>query len=391
MSCFRLRSREKANRSTEAAWHSDGRVLACLSVRSGFDLVLAALQLPPGSEILVSAITIPDMVRIIVHHGLVPIPVDLDEKNAAPRFDLLENAITSATKAILVAHLYGSRIDLTPIVEFASQRGLLVLEDCAQAFDGDRYYGHEGSDVAFFSFGPIKTATALGGAVLRFQAESLRNAVRELQSQYPVQSRWRFLKRILFYCLLKWLGGPIVFGLFCRLCTRLGVDLGQLLNSSVRGFAGPHLIPALRFQPSMPLLSLMTRRITRYNPQELDDRTAKGSLLVERLSAQACVGSFAVPHSFWLFPLRVSEKSAAIAALRSAGFDASAESSLRIVEPPTTRPYLEPQAAKTMLDSTIYLPLYSAMPESEIRRMADVLLSVGPRPDLMNCTEPASV
>jgi perosamine synthetase len=187
--CFQIRSLEKASVSTEAAWATDGRALACLSVRSGFDLVLAALKFPVGSEVLVSAITIPDMVRIVTSHGLVPIPIDLRADNASPRVELLDKATTSATKAILVAHLYGGRVDLKPIVEFAKQRGLLVFEDCAQAFDGDRYRGCDETDVSFFSFGPIKTATALGGAVLRFKTESLRNAVKGLQSGYPVQSR----------------------------------------------------------------------------------------------------------------------------------------------------------------------------------------------------------
>jgi dTDP-4-amino-4,6-dideoxygalactose transaminase len=49
-----------------------GDLLACLSVRSGFDLLLAALDLPAGSEVLLSAMTIPDMTRIIEAHQLVP-------------------------------------------------------------------------------------------------------------------------------------------------------------------------------------------------------------------------------------------------------------------------------------------------------------------------------
>ena len=49
-----------------------------LSVRTGWDLLLTALALPAGSEVVTSAVTIPDMVRIIEHHGLTPVPVDVD-------------------------------------------------------------------------------------------------------------------------------------------------------------------------------------------------------------------------------------------------------------------------------------------------------------------------
>jgi hypothetical protein len=155
------------------------------------------------------------------------------------------------------------------------------------------------------------------------------------------------------------------------------MNLDQVLNGSVRGFSGSDLIRALRLQPSMPLLLLMTRRIMRYRLTELDGRTARGRLLVQLLPEHACLGSAAMPHSFWLFPLHILEKSAGIAALKREGFDASGESSLRVVEPPMTRPHLEPEIAKMMLASTIYLPVYLAMPESEVRRMAEVLVSAG--------------
>src|SRR6476469_2793287 len=49
-----------------------------LSVRSGLDLLLTALELPADSEVIVSAVTIPDMVRIVEHHRLVPMQVDVD-------------------------------------------------------------------------------------------------------------------------------------------------------------------------------------------------------------------------------------------------------------------------------------------------------------------------
>ena len=74
-----------------------------MSVRAGFELLLDALELPTGSEVAVSAVTHPDMCRIIQRHGLRAVPVDIDEDKLAPRLDLLEEAITSRTRAILVA------------------------------------------------------------------------------------------------------------------------------------------------------------------------------------------------------------------------------------------------------------------------------------------------
>src|SRR5262245_21211475 len=75
-------SRASAQQSAERAWPGQAGpggddVNACLSVRSGLDLMLGQLALPAGSEVLVSAVTIEDMVSILRHHGLVAVPIDV--------------------------------------------------------------------------------------------------------------------------------------------------------------------------------------------------------------------------------------------------------------------------------------------------------------------------
>src|SRR5438309_7841149 len=60
-------------------------VLSAFAVRTGFDLCLGALGFPPGSEVLMTALTIPEMVNIVKHHGLVPIPLDIESETMAPK------------------------------------------------------------------------------------------------------------------------------------------------------------------------------------------------------------------------------------------------------------------------------------------------------------------
>src|SRR5258708_2127088 len=103
--------------------------LTCLSVRSGFDLLLTELAWPAGDEVLVTAITIPDMSRILREHSLRPVPVDLDPATIAPDETALARAVTPRTRAVLVAHLFGSRLPLDRLAARAQDRGLLVLED----------------------------------------------------------------------------------------------------------------------------------------------------------------------------------------------------------------------------------------------------------------------
>src|SRR6185369_11602384 len=131
------------------------------------------LAFPRGSEIIVSAITIPHVVDILLEHGLVLVPVDIDLSTLAIDADDVRTAITPRTKAILVAHIFGSRMPLDEVVAVAREHSLYIFEDCAQANDGSAWRGHAGATVSMFSFGSIKRQTALGGGLLRFKDAAL--------------------------------------------------------------------------------------------------------------------------------------------------------------------------------------------------------------------------
>src|SRR5690348_887588 len=114
----------------------DRPVLVTFAVRAGFDLFLKAQAWPAGSEILMSALTIREMADIARKHDLVPVPLDLNLSKLAPEVSAMEAAITPRTRAVVIAHVFGSRVDMDPFIAVAKRRGLLVLEDCAQAFTG---------------------------------------------------------------------------------------------------------------------------------------------------------------------------------------------------------------------------------------------------------------
>jgi dTDP-4-amino-4,6-dideoxygalactose transaminase len=76
----------------------------------------------------------------------------------------LEAAITEKTKAIIPVHLYGQSADMDPILEIARRRGLVVIEDAAQAH-GAEYKGRRAGsmgDMGCFSFYPGKNLGAYG-------------------------------------------------------------------------------------------------------------------------------------------------------------------------------------------------------------------------------------
>ena len=261
------------------------------------------------------------------------------------------------------------------IHEVAKQRRLLVIEDCAQAFAGRQYHGHPDSDVSMFSFGPIKTATALWGAVLRVRDPELLERMRARQADYPIQTRRTYLRRLLKYAALKAFSTRPVFGAVMRACRVMGRDHDQLINGSVRGFRGEDLLARIRQQPSTPLLALLARRLRTFNSERLADRASKGELLVELLKDQvACPGATMAPHTHWVFPVLVDDPDEVIALLRQSGYDATQGQSLCVVAAPAERPELDPTDARDVLEKVVFLPLYPEMPKRAVRKMARVLL-----------------
>lgn len=362
-----------------------GEQLICFSVRSAFDLLLQALALPAGSEVLVSAVTHPDMVRIIERHELRAVPVDLDPATLAPRTELVERAVSPRTRAILVAHLFGGRVNLSPIADLAREHGLLLLEDCAQAFRGPHDNGDPLADVSMFSFGPLKTATALGGAILYARDHDLLREMREMQSSWQVQRRRAYLVRLLRFLFLVQATRPVVYRLIFLACDLLGRDFDALVNSAARAFpaegragtGGHHsepeaLFERIRRQPSAPLLALLARRLRTFDPERLRSRARVGEEISRRLSPSVeHPGGLASSRTHWLLPVTPRDPDSLIPALHRAGFDATRKTSnIAVVEAPPDLPDRAPPAAARMMSRIVFLPTYPELTEEAIERLA---------------------
>jgi perosamine synthetase len=315
---------------------------------------------------------------------LVAVPMDVDPTDMSPSFKDIDRAITSRTKAMLIAHLFGTRLPLQPFAEKAQERGLLLWEDCAQAFDG-RYAGHPEADAVMFSFGPIKTATALGGGLLRVRDRELLTRMRSAQETWSVQETWplsnsrAFVSRVARYAVLKFLSGRIAFRVFLAILKLLGRDPDRVLNSAVRNFPGDELIAQLRHRSPTAMLRLLARRLRTFRTDRLDRQARLGRRLANRLALVVeCPGVAAAEHSFWVFPVCVRNSAPILTAVRAAGFDASAGSQLRAV--PTADGSLStPNAARITIEA-VFLPLYPELTEPAVDRLADILTSLRQNP-----------
>lgn len=158
----------------------------CIALNSGtsaLHLALLAAGIGEGDEVITVPFTFVASVAAVLYAGARPVLVDIDPRSFNMDPAAIEAAITPRTRAILPVHLYGHPADMDPIMEIARRRGLVVIEDAAQAH-GAKYHGVKykdrpvGSigDLACFSFYPGKNLGAYGegGAVTTNNAEYAR-------------------------------------------------------------------------------------------------------------------------------------------------------------------------------------------------------------------------
>lgn len=144
----------------------------CLnSATAGLHVALLSLDLKPGDEVITSAMTFVATYNTIEQAGGRVVLVDIDPNTYNMDVNLLEQAITPRTRAIVPVHFAGSPVDLDVVYAIAKKHHLRVIEDAAQAI-GTEYKGQRlGSfgDTAVFSFHPNKNITSgEGGCVTTF-------------------------------------------------------------------------------------------------------------------------------------------------------------------------------------------------------------------------------
>src|SRR6185437_12256226 len=145
----------------------------CHAVSSGtsaLHLALLAAGVGPGDEVITVSMTFVATTAAILYSGAKPVYVDVDPVTWTMNPALIEAGITPRTKAILPVHLHGLMADMDPIMDIARRRGLVVIEDAAQAH-GAEYKGRRAGsigDLGCFSFYPGKNLGAYGegGAVV---------------------------------------------------------------------------------------------------------------------------------------------------------------------------------------------------------------------------------
>jgi len=166
------------------------KYLSCKSVVGTSNCTIAlfmslkALGIGEGDEVITCPMTFIATPNSALAVGAKPVFVDAEKSTGNIDADLIEDAITPRTKAIIAVHLYGHMCDMKKLREIADRNGLLLIEDAAHCIEGERDGVRPGqlSDAACFSFYATKNMTCGEGGAIATMDDDLAESLFHMRS-----------------------------------------------------------------------------------------------------------------------------------------------------------------------------------------------------------------
>jgi dTDP-4-amino-4,6-dideoxygalactose transaminase len=205
----------------EQAWASYCGAPFCVGVGNGLDAIeigLRAMGIGAGDEVVTTPMTAIATILAIVHAGATPVLADIDPETALLDVASVERALTPRTKAVLLVHLYGQIPDMDRWTAFCEEKGVQLIEDCAQSHGAAWNGKTAGTFGPFgaFSFYPTKNlggkgdggALVTGSTSIAERARMLRNYGTRTRYEHPelgVNSRLDELQAAILSARLPWL------------------------------------------------------------------------------------------------------------------------------------------------------------------------------------------
>jgi len=160
-----------------------GYALAVSNGTVALQLALTTMGIGRGDEVIVPNFTFGASINAIIHAGAIPVLADVEAETWTIDLVQLKKLITPQTKAIMPVHIYGQPVRLDEIKEIANEKGLFVIEDCAEALGAtykNRRVGLDG-DCTCFSFFANKSITTGEGGMVVFKDEEMAQKARILR------------------------------------------------------------------------------------------------------------------------------------------------------------------------------------------------------------------
>lgn len=190
---------EEAMQDTLGVRHA----VAVNSATAALHLALEAVGVSAGTEVIVPTYTFAACGEVVVYLGARPRLADVDARTLNVTADTLEEQLRPETKAIIVVHVGGLVADMDPIMQLASSRGLVVIEDAAHAFPATRARRSAATwgDAGALSFYATKTITTGEGGMLVTDSDTMADRARMMRlhgisldawKRYTVGGNWYY-------------------------------------------------------------------------------------------------------------------------------------------------------------------------------------------------------
>lgn len=167
--------------------------LSLSSATAGLHLSLMALNIGKDDEVITTAMTFAATINQIELRGAKPVFVDIDLDTLQIEATQIELKITPKTKAIIPVHFAGQACDMDMIYKLAREYNLYVIEDAAHSL-GTEYKGEkigQHSQIAVFSFHPIKNMTTGEGGMVVTKDEEIAEKIKLLRFHGISKDAWK--------------------------------------------------------------------------------------------------------------------------------------------------------------------------------------------------------
>jgi dTDP-4-amino-4,6-dideoxygalactose transaminase len=178
-------------------------VLALASGTAALHLALRVCGVQAGDHVVVPTYTFTATAEVVTYLGARPLLADVDPVTCNVTAEHLERALTRRTRAVMPVHIAGLPCDMDPILELARARGLTVIEDAAHALPASykgRKIGAIGDATAFSFYATKNVTTGEGGALTladparmdEARILALHGISRDAWKRYSAAGTWRY-------------------------------------------------------------------------------------------------------------------------------------------------------------------------------------------------------
>ena len=238
-----------------AKFHGARHGIAVTNGTAALEVTIAALGIGAGDEVIVPNFTFVATASSVLFANALPVLVDVDPETYCIDPDLVEDAITSRTKAIIAVHMGGHPADLDRLKKISSRKRLVLIEDSAHAHASEWRGQRVGTfgTAATFSFQASKLITAGEGGMIISNNDKFEVQARAVHDCGRMPGEW-FYSHFIYgsnYRLSEWQGAI------------LQVQLGRLDQQTKRRHHNARLLDRL------------LRSIPGITPQKLDARCTR--------------------------------------------------------------------------------------------------------------------